>query len=163
MTTTSYPPTGRLSSAASGTLLLKDVLIYGEGSPTNVLIDNGIIADIGPELNDADRVINGHGGVLLPGLVDMHVHLREPGREDTETIATGSAAAAKGGFTAVFTMANTTPVLDQPIIAESVWFKGQNIGLCDVHPVGSITKGRKRADRIWNDGAVRSQSSDVLR
>jgi hypothetical protein len=141
MTTTSYPPTGRLSSAASGTLLLKDVLIYGEGSPTNVLIDNGIIADIGPELNDADRVINGHGGVLLPGLVDMHVHLREPGREDTETIATGSAAAAKGGFTAVFTMANTTPVLDQPIIAESVWFKGQNIGLCDVHPVGSITKG----------------------
>lgn len=71
----------------------------------------------------------------------MHVHLREPGREDTETIATGSAAAAKGGFTAVFTMANTTPVMDQPVIAESVWFKGQNIGLCDVHPVGSITKG----------------------
>lgn len=141
MTTTSYPATGRLSPEASGTLLLKNVLIYGEGSPTNVLIDTGVIAEISPELTDADRVIDGNGGVLLPGLVDMHVHLREPGREDTETIATGSAAAAKGGFTAVFTMANTTPVLDQPIIAESVWFKGQNIGLCDVHPVGSITKG----------------------
>ena len=141
MTATSYPPTGTLSPAAPGTLLLKNVTLYGEGDPTNVLIDNGIITEIGTQLDDADQVVDGHGGVLLPGLVDMHVHLREPGREDTETIATGSAAAAKGGFTAVFTMANTTPVLDQPIIAESVWFKGQNIGLCDVHPVGSITKG----------------------
>ena len=141
MTATSYPPTGTLSPAAPGTLLLKNVTLYGEGDPTNVLIDNGIITVIGTQLDDADQVVDGHGGVLLPGLVDMHVHLREPGREDTETIATGSAAAAKGGFTAVFTMANTTPVLDQPIIAESVWFKGQNIGLCDVHPVGSITKG----------------------
>ena len=79
--------------------------------------------------------------MLLPGLVDMHVHLREPGREDTETIESGSKAAAKGGFTAVFTMANTTPVTDQPIIAESVWAKSQALGLCDVHPVGSITKG----------------------
>lgn len=78
---------------------------------------------------------------MLPGLVDMHGHLREPGREDTETIETGSKAAAKGGFTAVFTMANTTPVTDQPIIAESVWAKSQALGLCDVHPVGSITKG----------------------
>ena len=71
----------------------------------------------------------------------MHVHLREPGREDTETIETGSKAAAKGGFTAVFTMANTNPVTDQPIIAESVWAKSQALALCDVHPVGSITKG----------------------
>ena len=90
---------------------------------------------------EVDRTIDGSGNVLLPGLVDMHVHLREPGREDTETIETGSRAAAKGGFTAVFTMANTSPVTDQPIIAESVWAKGQARGLCDVHPVGSITKG----------------------
>src|SRR5690625_8017129 len=71
----------------------------------------------------------------------MHVHLREPGREDTETIETGSKAAAKGGFSTVFTMANTTPVMDQPVIAESVWAKAQRLGLCDVHQVGSITKG----------------------
>ena len=75
--------------------------------------------------------------------MDIHVHLREPGREDTETLATGSAAAARGGFTAVFTMANTAPVTDDPAIAESVWLKAQAIGLCDVHPVGSITKGLK--------------------
>ena len=71
----------------------------------------------------------------------MHVHLREPGREDTETIATGSDAAAKGGFTAVFTMANTSPVIDQPFLADAVWEKGQAYGKCDVYPVGAITQG----------------------
>ena len=109
-----------------------------------LLIENGVIAAIGANLESNtsfDESIDGQGNVLLPGLVDMHVHLREPGREDTETIETGSKAAAKGGFTAVFTMANTTPVTDQPIIAESVWAKSQALGLCDVHPVGSITKG----------------------
>ena len=137
---TQYPETGALAPAPADTLLISNVLVYGEGEPTNVLVKDGVIAAIGGT-HDADRTIDGNGGVLLPGFVDMHVHLREPGREDTETIATGSAAAAKGGFTAVFTMANTTPVMDQPVIAESVWFKSQNIGLCDVHPVGSITKG----------------------
>ena len=108
----------------------------------NILIEDGLIADMdAADDANADTVIDAKGTILLPGLVDLHVHLREPGREDTETIATGSAAAAKGGFTAVFTMANTMPVMDQPVIAESVWFKGQSIGLCDVHPVGSITKG----------------------
>lgn len=139
-TNTQYPPTGELAAVAQESLLIKNVRIYGEGEPTTVFVDNGVISSIGGE-QDADRIIDGNGGVLLPGFVDMHVHLREPGREDTETIATGSAAAAKGGFTAVFTMANTSPVMDQPVIAESVWFKGQNTGLCDVHPVGSITKG----------------------
>lgn len=70
----------------------------------------------------------------------MHVHLREPGREDTETLETGSRAAARGGFTAVFTMANTKPVTDDPSTAEAVWLKSQAVGLCDIHPVGSITK-----------------------
>ena len=141
-----YPATGALAPAAAGTLLIENTLVYGEGEPTSVLVKDGVIAEIAAEITAADRdsvdrVIDAQGGVLLPGFVDMHVHLREPGREDTETIASGSAAAAKGGFTAVFTMANTQPVMDQPVIAESVWFKGQNIGLCDVHPVGSVTKG----------------------
>lgn len=122
--------------------MIKNVRLYGEGEPTDVVVKDGIIAAIGAtaEAEDA-QVIDGQGNVLLPGLVDMHVHLREPGREDTETIETGSKAAAKGGFTAVFTMANTNPVTDQPIIAESVWAKSQALALCDVHPVGSITKG----------------------
>ncbi|WP_175972911.1 dihydroorotase [Corynebacterium sp. Marseille-Q2823] len=146
---TTYPDTGVLSAPAAGTLLITNVRPYGEGEPTSILIKDGVIEAIGAAADaggvtpavKADRTIDGGGNVLLPGLVDMHVHLREPGREDTETIETGSRAAAKGGFTAVFTMANTSPVTDQPIIAESVWAKGQARGLCDVHPVGSITKG----------------------
>ncbi|MEJ5996819.1 dihydroorotase [Corynebacterium sp. H130] len=136
-----FPETGQLAPAAQQTLLIKNVRPYGEDA-VDVYIVDGVIDRIGAALDvEADRIIDGRGQVLLPGLVDMHVHLREPGREDTETLATGSAAAAKGGFTAVFTMANTMPVLDQPTIAESVWLKSQAIGLCDVHPVGSITKG----------------------
>ena len=127
------------------TLALNNVRPYGEDE-TNILIDvaDGVIDSMGDTpFDDADEVVDCGGNVLLPGLVDMHVHLREPGREDTETIATGSDAAAKGGFTAVFTMANTQPVIDQPILADAVWEKGQAYGRCDVYPVGSITKGLK--------------------
>lgn len=143
-----FPPTGPLAAYPAGAenaVLLKGVLIYGEGEPQDVLLSDGVIAKIGADLSTEApaeaEVLDLSGQVLLPGLVDMHVHLREPGREDTETIASGSAAAAKGGFTAVFTMANTSPVMDDPAIAESVWYKGQNTNLCDVHPVGSISKG----------------------
>lgn len=141
MSQSTFPATGPLAPAPAGTTLLKNVRPYGEGEAVDILIEDGVIAEIGADSGPADEIIDGRGGVLLPGLVDMHVHLREPGREDTETITSGSAAAAKGGFTAVFTMANTNPVTDQPIIAESVWRKAQATGLCDVHPVGSITKG----------------------
>ena len=127
------------------TLALNNVRPYGE-DVTNILIDvaDGVIDAVGENpFDDADEVMDCGGNVLLPGLVDMHVHLREPGREDTETIATGSDAAAKGGFTAVFTMANTSPVIDQPFLAEAVWKKGQEYGKCDVYPVGSISQGLK--------------------
>lgn len=146
--TSEYPATGELASHPTGAdhaVLLRGVLLYGEGEKQDVLIQDGVIAEIGADLAGSApqgaEVLDLDGQVLLPGLVDMHVHLREPGREDTETIATGSAAAAQGGFTAVFTMANTAPVTDNPAIAEMVWFKGQNTNLCDVHPVGSISKG----------------------
>ena len=140
-----FPPVGPLAAAAPGELLLTGVRPYGEGEDVKVLIRDGVIAAIGAEVEagEGTRVLDFDSLVLLPGLVDIHVHLREPGREDTETLATGSAAAARGGFTAVFTMANTAPVTDDPAIAESVWLKAQAIGLCDVHPVGSITKGLK--------------------
>lgn len=90
-----YPETGTLDPAATGTLLIRNVRPYGEGEAVNVLVQNGVIADLDAAADTAaDRVLDGGGNVLLPGLVDIHVHLREPGREDTETIATGSAAAA---------------------------------------------------------------------
>ena len=143
-----YPATGDLAPVATGAdneVLLRGVLVYGEGDPTQVLLRDGVIAEIGAHAGDKAseqaEVLDLDNQILLPGLVDMHVHLREPGREDTETVATGSAAAAQGGFTAVFTMANTAPVIDNPTIAETVWYKGQKINLCDVHPVGSISKG----------------------
>jgi dihydroorotase len=83
------------------------------------------------------------GLIILPGLVDLHTHLREPGREDAETIATGSAAAARGGFTAVHAMANTLPVADTAGVVEQVWNLGKNVGLVDVYPIGAVTVGLK--------------------
>ncbi|MGN0094708.1 MAG: dihydroorotase [Corynebacterium sp.] len=145
-----YPATGALHPAAEGEVLLRGVLPYGEGDPQDVLVRDGVIVEIAPagtvdpgDSAGAVEILDLEGQVVLPGLVDMHVHMREPGREDTETIATGSAAAARGGFTAVFTMANTDPVTDTPAIAEMVWLKGQQKNLCDVHPVGSISRGLK--------------------
>lgn len=123
-------------------VLIKNVRLYGAGEPVDVLLGDGEIRGIGTDLDarDAD-IVDGAGGVLLPGLVDLHTHLREPGREDTETIETGSAAAALGGYTAVFAMANTTPVADSAVVTDHVWRRGQEIGLVDVHPVGAVTVG----------------------
>ena len=150
-TVNDYPATGVLHDVQPGEVLLRGVLVYGEGDPADVLVRDGVIAEIAAagELEtsaEGAETLDLDGQVLLPGLVDMHVHLREPGREDTETIATGSAAAARGGFTAVFTMANTDPVTDTPAIAEMVWLKGQQTNLCDVHPVGSISRGLKGSE-----------------
>ncbi|MCU1595558.1 MAG: dihydroorotase, multifunctional complex type [Frankiales bacterium] len=120
--------------------LLKDVLLYGEGSPTDVVLRDGVIAEIGTGLS-GDETIDGAGCVLLPGLVDLHTHLREPGREDAETVETGTRAAAVGGFTAVHAMANTNPVADTAGVVEQVWRLGQEAGHCDVFPVGAVTVG----------------------
>ena len=124
-------------------VLIRGVRRYGEGERVDVLVDDGQIADIGAELaipDDAD-VIDATGQILLPGFVDLHTHLREPGREYAEDIETGSAAAALGGYTAVFAMANTTPVADSPVVTDHVWHRGQQVGLVDVHPVGAVTMG----------------------
>jgi dihydroorotase len=127
----------------SGSLLIRGVRLYGEGDPTDVLITDGQSAEIGAGLTapKSAPVIEAPGQVLLPGLVDLHTHLREPGREYAEDIETGSAAAALGGFTAVFAMANTDPVADSPVVTDHVWRRGQQVGLVDVHPVGAVTVG----------------------
>ncbi|OZC81946.1 dihydroorotase [Rhodococcus sp. 06-412-2C] len=131
-------------TASTSSVLLRGVLLYGEGSETDVLIHGEEIAAIGADLDaDGAQVIEARGHILLPGFVDMHTHLREPGREDTETIESGSAAAALGGYTAVFAMANTDPVADSVVVTDHVWRRGQEVGLVDVHPVGAITVGLK--------------------
>ncbi|MET4429919.1 dihydroorotase [Mycolicibacterium sp. 624] len=124
-------------------LLIQGVRLYGEGDAVDVLVDGGQIAEIGPDLSvpDGGVVVDAHGQVLLPGFVDLHTHLREPGREYAEDIETGSAAAALGGYTAVFAMANTDPVADSPVVTDHVWHRGQQVGLVDVHPVGAVTVG----------------------
>jgi dihydroorotase len=129
--------------STSSTILIRGVRLYGQGDPVDVLVGDGQIAEIGPALKapDATEVIDAAGQVLLPGLVDLHTHLREPGREYAEDIETGSAAAALGGYTAVFAMANTDPVADSPVVTDHVWRRGQQVGLVDVHPVGAVTVG----------------------
>ncbi len=121
--------------------LIRGVRPYGE-EPVDLLLRDGIIAAAGAGLQDPDAEILDAGGLIaLPGLVDLHTHLREPGREDAETVATGSRAAALGGYTAVHAMANTDPVADTAGVVEQVWRLGREAGLVDVAPVGAVTVG----------------------
>lgn len=125
-------------------VLIKNVRLYGAGDPVDVLLADGEIREIGTDLAVAGtgtETVDGTGQFLLPGFVDLHTHLREPGREDTETIESGSAAAALGGYTAVFAMANTDPVADTAVVTDHVRRRGQEIGLVDVYPVGAVTVG----------------------
>ena len=111
-----------------------------DGSIVDVAVTNGVISEIGIGLSKGKKLDVGKN-LLISGLVDLHTHLREPGREDSETVATGSAAAAKGGFTAISAMANTFPVADTAGVVEQVYRLGQEAGLCDVFPIGAVTQG----------------------
>lgn len=113
-----------------------------DGSISDLLIDAGLIKNRAVNIIDADAmVIDVKGSVLLPGLVDLHTHLREPGREDAETVLSGSRSGAKGGFTALSAMANISPVADNAGVVEQVYRLGQEAGLLDVFPIGAVTKG----------------------
>ena len=121
--------------------LLRGVRPLG-GDPTDLLLRDGVVAAVGRDLDAGDaQVLDGTGLVALPGLVDLHTHLREPGREDAETVETGTRAAALGGFTAVHAMANTDPVADTAGVVEQVWRLGRQASHCDVRPVGAVTVG----------------------
>jgi dihydroorotase len=140
--------------------LLTGARLYG-GDPADILIKNGRIAAIGDSLSATGaEVVDAAGLIALPGLVDLHTHLREPGREDAETVETGSRAAALGGFTAVHAMANTDPVADTAGVVEQVWRLGQEAGLVDVVPVGAVTVGL-RGERLAELGAMADSAARV--
>ena len=109
----------------------------------DLLIRDGKIAELGTKPGDVDRTIDARGGYIVPGLIDLHVHLREPGDEEEETIASGSAAAVAGGFTSIVCMPNTKPPLDNEGQITFVLREAQVVDLCNVFPTGAITKGRE--------------------
>ncbi|MFM8621026.1 MAG: dihydroorotase [Candidatus Nanopelagicaceae bacterium] len=112
------------------------------GADTDIAISDGQIFKISPNLTlEGYEIVDAKETIALQGLVDLHTHLREPGKEDSETVASGSAAAAKGGFTAVSAMANTSPVADTAGVVEQVFRLGQECGLTAVYPIGAVTKG----------------------
>jgi dihydroorotase len=142
------------------TTLIKGARLYG-GDPADILLKDGVITSIGEHLSvPTAEVVDADGLVALPGLVDLHTHLREPGREDTETVETGSRAAALGGFTAVHAMANTDPVADTAGVVEQVWRLGQQAGLVDVVPVGAVTVGLA-GERLAELGAMADSAARV--
>ncbi|MGR7027838.1 dihydroorotase [Geodermatophilus sp. URMC 62] len=142
------------------TTLIKGARVLG-GGPADLLLEDGRVAAVGQGLGapGADAV-DADGLVALPGLVDLHTHLREPGREDAETVETGSRAAALGGYTAVHAMANTDPVADTAGVVEQVWRLGQQAGLVDVVPVGAVTVGL-RGERLAELGAMADSAARV--
>ncbi|HTR70774.1 MAG TPA: dihydroorotase [Mycobacteriales bacterium] len=126
-------------------------------APTTLYVDRGIFVADRPT---GAQVIDADGLIALPGLVDLHAHLREPGREDAETVETGTRSAALGGFTAVHAMANTDPVADVAGVVEQVWRLGEQAGHCEVRPVGAVTVGLA-GERLAELGAMADSAAAV--
>lgn len=126
--------------------LIKNVRLVNHDAVTenvDLYIDNGIVAHIGKDgPQDADRILEGNGLYALPGLVDAHCHLRDPGFEYKEDIASGTRSAAKGGFTSIACMPNTNPVVDNDAVVRYIMDKAKREGVVNVYPIGSITKGQ---------------------
>ncbi len=122
------------------TTLLKNASVLG-GEPRDLAIDGGVLVDPATVDRGSVETIDATGLVALPGLVDLHTHLRQPGGEQAETVASGVRAAAAGGYTCVFAMANTNPVADTPAVVEQVHRLGLEAGLATVRPIGAVTVG----------------------
>ena len=123
--------------------LLKNAKL-ASGIQSDLLIVDGVISAVAPGLTDAEaKEIDVTDHIVLPGFVDLHTHLRQPGREDAETVLSASRSGAKGGFTALSAMANTSPVADNAGVVEQVYRLGQEAGLLDVFPIGAVTQGLK--------------------
>ncbi|WP_336648123.1 dihydroorotase [Microbacterium sp. MMO-10] len=141
-------------------LLFRGAKILGTDS-ADVLVRDGRIAEIGSRVSSAGaRVIDADGLVALPGLVDLHTHLREPGYEASETVLSGTRAAAAGGFTAVFAMPNTSPVADSAGVVEQELALGEAAGYATVQPIGAVTVGQK-GERLAELGAMASSRAHV--
>ncbi len=138
--------------------VIRGAKLLGE-DVVDIAFEDGVITAIGTDL-DGDDVVDATGLVALPGLVDLHTHVREPGREDAETVLTGSQAAARGGFTCVHAMANTEPVADTAGVVEQVWRLGREGGYCDVQPVGAVTVGLK-GTQLAELGAMADSAAGV--
>lgn len=141
------------------TLVVRGVRPYGEDA-VDIVVSDGVIVELAPPGTAAGEIVDADGLVALPGFVDLHTHLREPGREDAETVRTGSQAAALGGFTCVHAMANTSPVADTAGVVEQVWRLGQEAGLVDVRPVGAVTVGLG-GERMAELGAMAHSAAQV--
>ena len=139
--------------------LIKNVEVNGVLS--DIAIENELITAIGANLkSDGATEFDFTGSIALPGLVDLHTHLREPGKEDAETVLSGSQAASRGGFTAVSAMANTSPVADTAGVVEQVFRLGQNAGLVDVFPIGAVTQGIQ-GEHLAEIGAMADSTARV--
>ena len=151
-------------------LLVKNGTVVDPSGPSgglmavrDLLMDNGVVMDAGPRLAVPDNTViwDASGLLVCPGFIDMHVHLREPGREDEETIATGTRAAAAGGFTAVVAMPNTSPVADNQAVLEFVRSRAEQEGAVRVYPVGCITRGQAGEELADMGELVRSGAVGV--
>jgi dihydroorotase len=137
-------------------------LTLPNGNKSDIAISDGKITQVAPNLIAAEGFtkVDLSGSVALPGLVDLHTHLREPGKEDAETVLSGSMAAAKGGFVAVSAMANTSPVADTAGVVEQVFALGQSAGFVDVFPIGAVTQGLA-GETLSEIGAMADSAAQV--
>ena len=134
-------------------------LIDATGKNVELAIKDGRFAPLGNSTAN-DEIIDGQGLTVVPGLVDLHTHLREPGKEDAETVFSGSHAAVSGGYTAISAMPNTNPVADTAGVVEQVYRLGKAHGLCDVFPIGAVTVGQQGIS-LSEMGAMHSSEAEV--
>src|SRR6266851_513630 len=141
-----FPPESKIQNCFMN-LLITNARIVDPSQRLDVksdlLIENGLIADVGKRLRGKGETIDASGLVVVPGLIDLHSHLREPGQEHKETIATGTRAAVAGGYTAVCAMANTIPPNDERAVTEMIIAESARNGACRVYPIGAVSKGLK--------------------
>lgn len=136
-----------------------DVVLKEGVKRLDIRVENGVIAELAQHI--AGEGIDCTGLTVLPGLIDMHVHLREPGFEKKEDIASGSAAAVKGGFTQICCMPNTRPVADNKVVVSYIVHRAKEVNLCKVHPIGAITEGQK-GENLAAIGAMKAAGAVAL-
>lgn len=144
----------------SNSIVFQNVSLYGENEVDLVIADDKIIEIVPPGTGKGDEIVSAIGLIALPGLVDLHCHLREPGKEDAETVLTASRAAALGGYTCIFAMPNTSPVADNAGVVEQVKHLGDLAGLVQVQPIGAVTV-RQEGRELAELGAMADSAANV--